>query len=213
MKRKRIELYALSCEVATLNGKCVRTMSRGCVLCVVAVHFRRRCCMSQQSVLLTSSIPLVEEGLAHCNDPSHLFHGDRPLDLKADNLQPVDANLPILDSNPTAPSPMTGSPVPSVHDSASVHAIPTVQVTEPQESPSLPRSPDAPSLSDDDGVPSGQRSIGSASSTPLPSPRRSPLHRSAVEVRYFRVMSHFHELTPVLHRVGLLTGFRVFSRT
>ena len=157
--------------------------------------------MSQQSVLLTSSIPLVEEGLAHCNEASDPFVGHGPLEqfgIKADNLQPVDktmattANLPILDSNPTAPSPMTSSPVPSVHDSTSIHSLPTVQVTEPQESPLLPRSPDVPSLSDDDGGPSGQRSIGSTSSTPLPSPRRSHLLRSTVEVScYFRVMSHF----------------------
>lgn len=155
--------------------------------------------MSQQAVLLTSSIPLVEEGLAHCNEASDRFDGDGPLEqfnLKADNLQPVDktmattANLPILDSNPPAPSPMTGSPAPSVHDSASIRGIPTVQVTEPQESPSLPRSPDVPSLSDDDGVPSSQRSIGSTPSTPLPSPRRSHLSRAAVEVCYFRLMSH-----------------------
>jgi hypothetical protein len=76
--------------------------------------------MSQQSVLLTSSIPLVEEGLAHCNEASHPFHPDPPLEqfnLKADNLQQADktmatTNLPLLDSNPTAPSPISGSPVP-----------------------------------------------------------------------------------------------------
>ncbi len=218
-----VEPYARSCEVATLNGKYVSLLlNRDAVFSALSALSRlfRRHCMSQQSVLLTSSIPLVEEGLAHCNEASDRFDGDGRLEqinLKADNLQPVDktmatTNLPILDSNPTAPSPMSGSPVPSVHDSTSIHSLPTVQVTEPQESPQLPRSPDVPSLSDDDGVPSVQRSIGSSQSTPLPSPRRSHLSRPAAEVRYFRTVSHFHELTPVLHRVGLLTGFRVSSR-
>jgi hypothetical protein len=149
--------------------------------------------MSQQSVLLTSSIPLVEEGLAHCNEASHPFHPDPPLEqfnLKADNLQQADktmatTNLPLLDSNPTAPSPISGSPVPSVHDSASFHSLPTVQVTEPQESPPLPRSPHVPSLSDEDSVPSAPRSIRSTPSTPLPSPRRTHLSRTPVEVRCF----------------------------
>ena len=153
--------------------------------------------MSQQPVFLTSSIPLVEEGLAHCNEASDRFDGDGPLEqLKAaDNLQQDDkttttttttttTNLPILDPNPTAPSPMSGSPVHSVHDTASIHSLPVVQVTEPQAP--LPHSPDVPSLSDEDGVPSVQRNFGSSPSTPLPSPRRSHLSRSAAgEVRYF----------------------------
>ncbi|KAI9462399.1 hypothetical protein BJY52DRAFT_1256742 [Lactarius psammicola] len=162
--------------------------------------------MSQQPVLLTSSIPLVEEGLAHCNEASDRFDGDGRLEqinLKADNLQPVDktmttTNLPILDSNPTAPSPMSSSPVPSVHDSASVHSLPTVQVTEPQQSPPLPRSPDVPSISDDDGVPSVQRSIGSSQSTPLPSPRRSHLSRPVAEGRSPNRISGF--FSHLIHR-------------
>lgn len=154
-------------------------------------------CMSQQSVL----IPLVEEGLAHCNEASDPFHADRPLEqfnLKADNLQQVDktmatTNLPLLDSNPSAPSPVSGSPVPSVHDSASFHSLPTVQVTEPQESsPPLPRSPHVPSLSDDDSIPSAPRSIRSTPSTPLPSPRRTHTFRTPVEVR----CSSYRELFP-----------------
>jgi hypothetical protein len=171
--------------------------------------------MSQQPVLLNSSIPLVEEGLAHCNEASDRFDGDGPLEqfLKADNLQQTMATT-ILDSNPTAPSPMSGSPVPSVHDSTSFHSLPTLQVTEPQEAPSIPRSPQVPSLSDEDSVPSAQRSIRSTPTTPLPSPRRTHLSRTPVEVRCFpnRVI-HFHILTLVLHRVDHPTGFRGFSRT
>ncbi|KAH8997541.1 hypothetical protein EDB92DRAFT_2052448 [Lactarius akahatsu] len=161
--------------------------------------------MSQQSVLLTSSIP-VEEGLAHCNEASDRFDVDGRLEqinLKADNLQPVDktmatTNLPILDPNPTAPSPISSSPVPSVHDSASIHSLPTVQVTEPQESPPLPRSPDVPSLSDDDGVPSVQRSIGSSSSTHFPSPRRGHLSRPTAEGRSPNRISGF--FSHLIHR-------------
>ena len=181
----------------------------------------RRGYMSQQSVLINSSIPLVEEGLAHCNEASDRFDGDGSLEqfnLKADDLQQVDktmatANLPILDSNPTAPSPMSGSPVPSVHDSASFHSLPTVQVTEAQESPPLPSSPHVPSLSDDDSLPSAPRSIRSTPTTPLPSPRRTHLSRTPVEVRDFPYPESFHELTLVLHRADLLTGFRASSRT
>lgn len=162
--------------------------------------------MSEQSVLLTSSIPLVEEGLAHCNEASDRFHPDAPLEqfnLKADNLQQVDktmatTNLPILDSNPTAPSPVSGSPVPSVHDSASFHSLPTVQVTEPQESPPLPRSPHVPSLSDEDSLPSAPRSIRSTPSTPLPSPRRTHLSRTPVEGRSPNRISGF--FSHLIHR-------------
>ncbi|KAH9175519.1 hypothetical protein EDB89DRAFT_2113294 [Lactarius sanguifluus] len=107
-------------------------------------------------------------------------------------------NLPILDPNPTAPSPISSSPVPSVHDSTSIHSLPTVQVTEPQESSPLPRSPDVPSLSDDDGVPSVQRSIGSSPSTPSPSPRRGHLSRPTAEGRSPNRISGF--FSHLIHR-------------
>ena len=211
------------CEVATSNGILVSLFAlvRRCSPVLPHLLCLRRDCMSQQPVLLNSSIPLVEEGLAHCNEASDRFDGDGPLEqfLKADNLQQADktmttTNLPILDSNPIAPSPMSGSPVPSVHDSASFHSLPTLQVTEPQEAPSIPHTPQVHSLSDEDSVPSAQRSIRSTPTTPLRSSRRTHPPRTPVEVRCFpyRVI-HFHTLTLVLHRVDLPTDFRVFSRT
>ncbi|KAF8272879.1 hypothetical protein EI94DRAFT_1716940 [Lactarius quietus] len=146
-------------------------------------------CMSQQPVLLTSSIPLVEEGLAHCNEASDRFDVDKTM---------ATANLPILDSNPAAPSPMSGSPVPSVHDSASFHSLPTVQVTEPQESPPVSRSPHVPSFSDEGSVPPAHRSIRSTPTTPLPSPRRTPISRTPVEGRSPNRISGF--FSHLIHR-------------
>lgn len=146
--------------------------------------------MSHQPVLLTPSIPSIEEGLVHWNDATapfnpdvpHLEQGDQSAvdTLKADDMQQVDKGL---ESTFSGPSPMSGSPSPSIRDSASVHSLPAVQVTEPHHSPALPQGPGIPSLSDDDSMTPARRSVGSSTSAHLLSPRRSIRSRAAIDVR------------------------------
>lgn len=153
--------------------------------------------MAHQSVLLTPSVPSVEGGLARCDGTSVPFDvDDDPLPigqvdqtgadtLKVDNVQEVDkaSHSSILQPSPNGPSPISGSPSASIHDSASIHSLAAVQVTEPQPSPSLPQGPDIPSRSDNDGTTPAQRMIGSSTSAPLPSRRRSARSRVAMDVR------------------------------
>jgi hypothetical protein len=151
--------------------------------------------MSQQSVFLTPSI--VEEGLAGWDgatdrfdvDGSHRIGqvdqvDDDTLALKTDDVQQVDKTnrLPTLGSTSNIPSPISGSPAPSIPDSASVHSLPAVQVTGPPDSQSFSQTPDIPSLSDDD-TSLAQRTVESNSTAPLPSRRRSLRSRSNVDVR------------------------------
>ena len=153
--------------------------------------------MAHQSVLLTPPVPSVEGGLARWDDTSAPFDvDDDPLHigqvdqtgadaLKVDDVQEVDkaSHSSILQPSPNGPSPISGSPSPSIHDSASIHSLAAVQVTEPQPSPSLPQGPDIPSRSDNDGTTPAQRMIGSSASAPLPSRRRSARSRVAMDVR------------------------------
>lgn len=143
----------------------------------------------QQSLFLTPSI--VDEGLARWDGAADTFDADGPhhlepvgqvddnLALKADDVQQVDKrnHLSTLGSTPDGPSPISGSPAASIRDSASVHSLPTVQVTEPQDSHS--QTPDV--LSDDD-TPLAQRIVEPSSTALLP-PRRNFRSRSIVEVR------------------------------
>jgi hypothetical protein len=170
--------------------------------------------MAHQSVLLAHSVPSVEGGLTPWNDSSvpfdvddegsHLGRDQTGADtLKADDVQQVDeANHPsMLEPTPNGPSPMSGSPSASIHDSASMHSLTAVQVTESQQSPSLPPGPDVPPLSDNDSTIQVQRVVGSNASAPLPSRRRSARSRSTVDVRWLhRILSQLITLTSVLHR-------------
>jgi hypothetical protein len=101
-------------------------------------------------------------------------------------MQQVDKrnHLSTLGSTPDGPSPISGSPAASIRDSASVHSLPTVQVTEPQDSHSLSQTPDV--LSDDD-TPLAQRIVEPSSTALLP-PRRSFRSRSVVDVRRLSCM-------------------------
>lgn len=153
--------------------------------------------MAHHSVLLTPSVPSVEGAVARWDDlsvPLDLDGGSRHLGqvdqtgadpLKADDVQQVDkaSHSPILQPTPDGPSPISGSPSASIHDSVSMHSLTTVQVTESRHSPSLPQAPDIPSLNDNDGTTPVQRIIvGSSTSTPLTS-RRSVRSRSVMDVR------------------------------
>ncbi len=159
--------------------------------------FLQALCMAHQSVLLTPPVPSVEGGLARWDDTSVPFDvDDDPLHLgqvdqtgadtlKVDDVQEVDkaGHSPLLQPSPNGPSPMSGSPSASIHDSASIHSLTTVQVTVPQPSPSLPQGPDTPSRSDNDGTTPAQRMVGSSTSASLPSRRRSTRSRAAMDVR------------------------------
>jgi len=150
--------------------------------------------MAHQSVLLTPPVPSVEGGLARWDDTSVPFDVvDDPLHLgqvdqtgadtlKVDDVQEVDkaSHSSILQPSPNGPSPTSGSPSASIHDSASIHSLTAVQVTEPQPSPSLPQGPDIPSRSDSDGTTPAQRMVGSSTSALL---RRSTRSRVAMDVR------------------------------
>jgi hypothetical protein len=153
--------------------------------------------MAHQSVLLTPPVSSVEGGLARWDDPSVPFDADDGLlhlgqvdqtgadALKVDDVQGVDkaSHSSILQPSPNGPSPMSGSPSASIHDSASIHSLTAVQVTEPQPSPTLPQGSDIPSRSDNDGTTPAQRMIGLSTSAPLPSRRRSTRSRVAMDVR------------------------------
>ena len=153
--------------------------------------------MAHQSVLLTPSVPSADAGLARCDDTSvpsdvdddllHLGQVDQAGadTLKVDNVQEVAkaSHSSILQPSPNGPSPISGSPSASIHDSASIHSLAVVQVTEPQPSPSLPKGPDIPSQSDNDGTTPVQRTVGSSTSATLPSRRRSARSRVAMDVR------------------------------
>jgi hypothetical protein len=152
--------------------------------------------MAHQPVLLTTSVPSVDEGLTRWDDtsvpfdvdddPSQLGHVDQTGadTLKADNVQQVDkaSHSSILQPTPNGPSPMSGSPSPSVRDSASMHSLSAVHVTESQL-PSLSHGTDTPLLSDNTGTTQVQRAVGSNASAPSPSQRRSARSRSAIDVR------------------------------
>ena len=168
--------------------------------------------MDQQSLLLTPQIPSVEEGLAPWNDATGPFDPDGPRHqqpqtapdtLKADNVQQVGkaSHSSILESTSNAPSP---SPSASIRDSASMHSLPVLQVTEPQHSPSLPQGPDIPSQSDDDSMTPVQTSVVSAASAPPPSRRGNPRYRSTIDVRRFCLMLlplFSLSMISILHRV------------
>ena len=153
--------------------------------------------MAHQPVLLTTSVPSVDGGLTRWDDtsvpfdvgddPSHLGQvGQTGADtLKADNVQQVDkaSHSSILQPTPNGPSPLSGSPSPSVRDSASMHSLSAVHVTDSQRSPSLSQGPDIPSLSDNIGPAQVQRTVGSNASAPSPSQRRSARSRSTMDVR------------------------------
>ena len=150
--------------------------------------------MPPQSLFLAPSI--VDEGLARWDDATDRFDRDGShrlqqvdrvdddLALKADDVQQVDKtdHLPTLGSTSNGPSPIFGSPAASIRDSASMHSLPAVQVTGPQDSLSPSQTPDIPSLSDDD-TPPVQRIIESSSTATLPSRRRTHRSRSNVDVR------------------------------
>ncbi|KAI0307966.1 hypothetical protein B0F90DRAFT_1807306 [Multifurca ochricompacta] len=104
----------------------------------------------------------------------------------------------MLDSTHTGPSPISGSPAASIRDSASMHSLPAVQVTEPQDSQPLPQRSDIPSLSDDDSTPSVQRSLRPSATTPFLSPRRSFRSRSAIDSRSPNRLSGF--FSHLIHR-------------
>jgi len=156
--------------------------------------------MAHHSVLLTPSVPSVEGALARWDDLSVPFDvdgGSRHLGQvdqtgadprKADDVQQVDkaSHSPILQPTPDGPSPISGSPSASIHDSVSMHSLTAaaVQVTESRHSPSLPQAPDIPSLNDNDGTTPVQRIVGSSTSTPLTS-RRSVRSRSVMDVRHW----------------------------
>jgi hypothetical protein len=152
--------------------------------------------MAQQPVHLTPPVPPEEDGLVRWNDVTDPFDPDDPRHqqpqtavdaLKANNVQQVNKSNPssILESTANVPSPISGSPSASIRDSASMHSLPALQVTEPQRSPSLPQGPDIPSQSDDDGTTPVQRSVAPGTSAPAPSGRGNPRSRSAFEVRQF----------------------------
>jgi hypothetical protein len=152
--------------------------------------------MTHQPVLLTPSLPSGDGGFIRWDDtsvpfdvnddPNHLGRVDQTGadTLKADNVQQVDkpSHSQILPSAPNGPSPVSGSPSPSIRDSASMHSLTAVQVTESRRSPSLPQGPDIPSLGDNDRTIQVQRTVGSSASAPPP-PRRSARSRSAMDVR------------------------------
>lgn len=158
--------------------------------------------MAHQPVLLTPSVPSVDAGLARCDvtsapfdvddDPLHLGQVDQAGadTLKVDNVQEIAkaSHSSILQPSPNGPSPISGSPSASIHDSASIHSLAAVQVTEPQPSPSLPQGPDIPSQSDNDSTTPVQRTVGSSTSAPLPSRRRSARSRVAMDVRWCCVL-------------------------
>jgi hypothetical protein len=155
--------------------------------------------MAHLPVLLASSVPSVDGGLTRWDDtsapldvdddPSHLEQVDQTGagadTLKTDNVQQVDkaSHSSILQPTPNGPSPMSGSPSPSIHDSASMHSLNVVQVTASQRSSTLPQAPDISSLSDNDRTTQVQRAIGLSASAPPPSQRRSSRSRPAMEVR------------------------------
>ena len=101
--------------------------------------------MAQQPIILTPQVPPEEDGLARWNDATDPFDPDDPRHqqpqtavdtLKVDNVQQVNKSNPssILESTANAPSPISGSPSASIRDSASMHSLPALQVTEPQRS-------------------------------------------------------------------------------
>jgi hypothetical protein len=153
--------------------------------------------MAHQPVILTTSAPSVEGGLTRWDDtsvpfdvdddPSHLGQVDQTGadTLKADNVQQVAkaSHSSILQPTPNGPSPISGSPSPSIRDSASTHSLSAVHVTESQRSPSLSQGPDISSLSDNSGTTQVQRTVGPNASAPSPSQRRSARSRSAMDVR------------------------------
>ena len=121
------------------------------------------------------------------DNPLHLGQVDQTGadTLKVDNVQEVNKanHSSILQPSPNGPSPMSGSPAARIHDSASIHSLAAVQVTEPQPSPPLPRGPDIPSQSSDDGTTPAERMVGSSTSARLPLRRRSAQSRVAMDVR------------------------------
>ncbi len=154
--------------------------------------------MAQQSIFLTPQVASLEEGLARWNDATEPFNLDDPRHqqpqtaadtLKADNTQQVNVNKTnnpsILESTPNASSPLSGSPSTSIRDSASMHSLPVLQITEPQCSPALPQGPDVPSQNDGDGMTPVQRSVVSSASVLPPSGRGNLRSRSAIDVRRF----------------------------
>ncbi|KAI0274810.1 hypothetical protein BC834DRAFT_15227 [Gloeopeniophorella convolvens] len=171
--------------------------------------------MSHQSALLSPPTSPEEDELENWSEVTdhrdaesahqHIEQVDRPdgdLAVKADNLATQDVDkppsVPILDSTLNVPSPVLESPAMSIRDSASMHSIPTLQVTEPQGSSSLPQSPDIPSFSDDEDAPSVHRSIGSSTAVPPPSPRRPARPRSALDGRSPNRLSGF--FSQFIHR-------------
>lgn len=153
--------------------------------------------MTHQPVLITPSVPSVEGAFTRWDDTSAPFDVDDDRSqlgrvdqtgadtLKADNVQQVDkeSHSSILQPTPNGPSPMSGSPSPSVRDSASMHSLTAVQVTESQRSPSLPQAPDISSLGDNNGTAQVQTTVGSSTGAPPPPQRRSARSRSAMDVR------------------------------
>jgi hypothetical protein len=153
--------------------------------------------MAHQPVLLTTSVPSVDGGLSRWDDasvpfdvdddPSHLGQVDQTGadTLKADNVQQVDnaSHSSILQQTPNGPSPISGSPSPSIRDSASTHSLSAVLVTESQRSPSLSQGPGISPLSDNTGTTQVQRMVGPNANAPSPSQRRSARSRSAMDVR------------------------------